>query len=60
MFKDLSISKRLIIGFGLLIMILIVTNLMAMKHMAETMDNMDLLVNERVVRCPLVAPCVAS
>ena len=50
MFKDLSISKRLIIGFGLLIMILIVTNLMAMKRMAETMDNMDLLVNERVLK----------
>lgn len=50
MFKDLSISMRLVFGFGLLIVILLVTNLMAMSHMAETMDNMDRLVNERVLK----------
>jgi len=50
MFKDLSISKRLIIGFGLLIVFLFATNLIALKHMAGIMDDMNALVDDRMVK----------
>ncbi len=50
MFKDLSISKRLLFGFGLLIAILLATNILAMMRMAGTMANMNLLVDERMVK----------
>ena len=50
MFKDISISKRLIFGFGLLIVFLFATNLMALKHMAGIMEDMNKLVDDRMIK----------
>ncbi|MER2540055.1 MAG: MCP four helix bundle domain-containing protein [Azonexus sp.] len=50
MFNNLSISKRLIIGFGVLIAFLIATNLLALQRMASIMADMNTLVDERMVK----------
>ena len=50
MFNNLSISRRLIIGFGVLIAFLIATNLLALQRMASIMADMNTLVDERMVK----------
>ena len=50
MFNNLSISKRLIIGFGVLIAFMIATNLLALQRMADIMADMNTLVDERMVK----------
>ncbi|MBK7414659.1 MAG: methyl-accepting chemotaxis protein [Dechloromonas sp.] len=50
MFNNLSISKRLIIGFGVLIEFLIATYLLALQRMANIMADMNTLVDERMVK----------
>lgn len=50
MLNNLSISKRLLFGFGLLILILLATNLMAMMRTADLMHDMNILVDERMLK----------
>jgi methyl-accepting chemotaxis protein len=50
MFNNLNISKRLIIGFGVLIAFLIATNLLALQRMADIMADMNILVDDRMVK----------
>ena len=48
--KNMSIVGRLVFGFGVLIAILIVTNVIALYRMATIMDDMNQLVDDRMVK----------
>ncbi|MGE5471571.1 MAG: methyl-accepting chemotaxis protein [Bacteroidota bacterium] len=50
MLKNLSISKRLIGAFALLVALLVLTNVLAMVRMAAIMDDLNSLVDDRVVK----------
>ena len=55
MLDNLTIKARLIIAFGALTMLLLVTNLLALQRMGDAMEDMNLLIDDRVAKVRLVA-----
>ena len=60
MFNRLTIKLRLILAFSALVILLLVTNMLALQRMSDTMQDMDVLVNDRVFKIKLSNKFVES
>ncbi len=50
MFNQMTIKMRLILAFSALVILLLVSNLLALQRMSDTMHDMDVLVQDRVFK----------
>ncbi len=60
MFSRLTIKFRLILAFSALVILLLVSNILALQRMAETMQDMDTLVQDRVFKLKTASKFVES